>query len=117
MHELSYVQEIYTIASKYAIGAHAKKVCKVSIAVSVLSGIEADSCKFYWEKMTHTPLFEQSVLSVKKLPVHITCLSCKKTFIVHSYSDILIRCRFCKSIKTVVTEQTSVIVHSITVEM
>jgi hydrogenase nickel incorporation protein HypA/HybF len=116
MHELSYVKQIYALTQKYSASNHARKVLKVFISVNVLSGIEPDPFRFYWDQLVKNTKLHGSKIVIKTLPVHVQCRTCSKQFIVRSPSDIFVRCKYCGSIKTVVTEETTIKLNSIMVD-
>lgn len=115
MHELSFVSELLTRVQSYSTSHTAKEVTRVHIAVSKLSGIEPVSFRFYWKMLTQDTLFKKTKLSIRTIPGSLQCVRCTNIFLSHQ-SDELIHCPVCGSIKTMVKEDTSVVIKKIEIE-
>jgi len=116
MHELSFVQQVFSTVKSYACNQKAKRVIGVDVSVSVLSGIENESFQFYWDIIAKKSIMEDCQISIKIVPIHVRCTICNSSFILHRYEDLLIQCIKCHSMKVVVSEQTSVTIDAIHIE-
>jgi hydrogenase nickel incorporation protein HypA/HybF len=113
MHELSYVQQVFRIVSEASADRHITRVARVHVSASVLSGIESDSFRFYWEILTKNTPLDSSHVFIRRKPVHIHCLGCGKKSVIRKIDDGLFRCPICGSVKTVVKEETEITVDRI----
>lgn len=116
MHEVSYAEQIFKLVKQYAANQKAKKVLKVYLTVSAMSGIEPDSFRFYWDILTKETELSESKIYIQKTSAHLICKSCKKEFDIKDYSDPYVQCPFCQKINTVVSEDTSITLNKIIIE-
>lgn len=112
MHEMAYVEELL----KKLRNLKLKKVLRINLSINRISGIEPKSFTFYWKAVTKNTLFSQTKLKFRKITNKTLCLSCKKHFLFIDDDDILIRCPFCGSIKTVQKDNSVVTIESIEFE-
>ena len=76
MHELSVTENILEIASRHAAQAHAHSVTDIHIVIGQLSSIVDDSIQFYWETIAKDTIAEKAVLSFRRIPAELQCMTC-----------------------------------------
>lgn len=113
MHELAYVTELIKNLKPLIKSHKPKQIQSIRLEISAMSGIEPASFKFYWKELTKQTEFKCVRLKFKRVPANIKCFSCLGEFVQNKSIDSLIRCQHCGSIKTMVVEDTTVNIKSI----
>ncbi|MBN8657893.1 MAG: hydrogenase maturation nickel metallochaperone HypA [Anaerolineae bacterium] len=80
MHELSVTQNLLKIALEHAEKAKAKQVTALNIVIGELSSMVDDSIQFYWETIAKDTIAEKAVLSFRRVPAELQCMTCFKKY-------------------------------------
>ena len=80
MHELAITQSMFDIVLKYAHEAGAKKVTKISVVIGEMTGVVAESVRFYLDLLGKNTVTEGVVVSITTAPSKAKCLGCEQTF-------------------------------------
>ncbi|MEN9563868.1 MAG: putative hydrogenase nickel incorporation protein HypA [Chloroflexota bacterium] len=76
MHELSVTQNLLKIALEHAEKANAKQVTALNIVIGELSSMVDDSIQLYWEAIAKGTIAEKAVLSFRRVPAELQCMTC-----------------------------------------
>ena len=98
MHELSITQNILRIATEEAERAGASRIEAIRLRIGALTGISAESVRFYLGALTPGTMAEGVRLDVTEVPVGATCPSCSFFFLVE---DLDLECPRCRSMAKV----------------
>ena len=76
MHELAVTESLLKIALEYAEKANAKQIKALNIVIGELSSMVDDSIQFYWETIAKDTIAEKAVLSFRRIPAELQCMTC-----------------------------------------
>ena len=76
MHELAVTESLLKISLEYAEKANAKQVKALNIVIGELSSMVDDSIQFYWETIAKDTIAEKAVLSFRRIPAELQCMTC-----------------------------------------
>ena len=94
MHELSVMSNILDIVQEHANKNGAAKVLKVNLKIGDLSDIIPEWAQTYFDMLSKDTIADGAALSIEKVPVTVTCNSCKNThtFLDKNWSFTCVKC-------------------------
>lgn len=113
MHELAITQSMFDIVLKYAQEAKAKKVTRISLVVGEMTGVVAESVRFYLDLLGRDTVAEGAAVSINTVSSKAKCLSCEHTF---EPKELDWTCPNCKEAGIEIVSGKELFVESIEVE-
>ncbi len=113
MHEAAITDSMVRLVLDQAREHDAEVIRKVAVVVGAMSGIVAESMRFYFDEFTKETIAADATLEVKEIPTKANCLSCGHTF---ELEDYLWLCPECGERKLDIIEGKELMVDSIEVD-
>jgi hydrogenase nickel incorporation protein HypA/HybF len=76
MHEIDLATDLVRLAEEAALGASARRVTAVHLAVGRLAGVEAGALRSSFEEAAKGTLLEGSRLEIRDVPIVVWCAHC-----------------------------------------
>ena len=86
MHELSITQSMLDLVLEQAKENNARRIGRINVVIGEMTGVVADSMKFYFDFIKEGTIAEGAVLSFRMVPTQARCRSCGQTFEPEEFS-------------------------------
>ena len=93
MHELAITQSMFDLVMAQAEKAGAVKVGKINLVIGEMTGVVADSVRFYFGFISKETIAGEAVLECKMVPPQARCRDCGKTFELKEFDWTCPHCR------------------------
>jgi hydrogenase nickel incorporation protein HypA/HybF len=80
MHEVGIMEEILTLATEHAARHDARRICRLTVRVGALSGVDADALRFAFDAVTPGTVAEGAEFRLEAVPVACFCPGCRCEF-------------------------------------
>ncbi|MFH1533261.1 MAG: hydrogenase maturation nickel metallochaperone HypA [Pseudomonadota bacterium] len=113
MHEAAITESMVRLVLDQAREHDAQVVRKVTVVLGAMSGVVAESMRFYFAEFTRGTIAGDAVLEVRAVPTKANCLSCGHGF---ELEDSLWLCPECGDRRLDIVEGKELMVDSIEVD-